>query len=136
MESRVLRKALRVMSGDGTDTSIMDGLQRSKNVCKVRETRYSLTDSRLRIRSQTYSVQVARNGREKRLLFNLATSHFSEVFAMDNHLDIAMLSDLDSSTLASLLSNSCSFNHAHSLYLARDQLHQYICKLFPSNLIY
>ena len=125
----MLRKALSVMSGDGLSTSFLDGLQRSKNVCKVPETRYTLSDSRLRIRSQTHSVQVTRNGPEKRLLFNLATSHFSEVFATDNPLDVAMISGLDSTSFASLLSKSCSLNHANSLYLARDQLHQYICKL-------
>ena len=130
VESRVLRKALSVMSGDGTNVSYLDGLQRSKDVCKVRETRYSLSGSRLRIRSQTHSVHVTRNGREKRLLFNLATTQFSEVFAADNHLDVAILPDLESTTLSSLLSASCSLNHANSLYLARDQLHQYICKYF------
>ena len=126
MESQVLRKAISVMSGDGTNTSYMDGLQHSKDVCKVRETRYSLFGSRLRIRSQTHSVHVARNGLEKRLLYNLSTTQFSEVFAADNHLDIAILPDFDDTTLSSLLSTSCSLNHANSLYLARDRLHQYI----------
>ena len=125
----MLRKALSVMSGDGVSTSFLDGLQRSKDVCKVRETRYSLSGSRTRIRSQTHSVHVVRNGREKRLLFNLATTHFSEVFATENHLDVAMVSGLDVSSFASLMSKSCSLDHSNSLYLARDQLHQYLCKL-------
>ena len=118
------------MTGELDICSYMDGLQRSKDVCKVRETCYSLVGSKLRIRSHTHSTPVVRNGREKRLLFNLATTSFPEVFATDNHLDMAMLSDLEETFLARTLSDSCSISDANSLYLARDRLHQYISKLF------
>ena len=114
------------MTGEPDVTSYMDGLQRSKDICKVRTT---LVNSKLRIRSQTHSVPVVRNGHEKRLLFNLATTSFSEVFATDNHLDMAMLSDLEGSILARTLSDSCSISDADSLYLAKDRLHQYLSKL-------
>ena len=117
------------MTGEPDVTSFMDGLQRSKDVCKVRTTCYSLVNTKLRIRSQTHSVPVVRNGLEKRLLFNLATESFSEVFATDNHLDMAMLSDLEGSFLARTLSDSCSISDANSLYLAKDRLHQYLSKL-------
>ena len=117
------------MTGELGINSYMDGLQRSKDICKVRETCYSLVNSKIRIRSHTHSVPVVRNGHEKRLLFNLATTSFSEIFATDNHLDMAMLSDLEGSFLVHTLSDSCTISDANTLYLAKDRLHQYLSKL-------
>ena len=117
------------MTGSATEISYLDKFGHSGDIYELCNTSYSLTQDRLRSHAYTESFRVTRIGDEKRLLFNLSATKFSDIFMADVCLDDAMLNpDLltDSQGLSSSFANLTS--HSLSMYTTRDRLHNYICK--------
>ena len=117
------------MTGSATETSYLDGFGHSGDLYELRNTNYSLTQSRLRSHAYTESFRVTRIGTEKRLLFNLSATKFSDIFMVESCLDDAMLDpDLlsESHGLSTSFANVTS--HSLSMFATRDRLHNYVCK--------
>ena len=130
VESRVQRKALLVMTGSATETSFLDKFGFPGGFCELRSTQYSISQSRIRSCEFVETLPVTRIGEEKRLLFNLAATRYSELFTVETNLDDAMLisDSLDGSADISVNSAANVTSQSLSLHLTKDRLHQYLCK--------
>ena len=131
VESQIKRKALLVMTGSATEKSYLDNFGHSGDVYELQSTSYSLFNSRLRSHAYTESFHVTKIGTEKRLLFNLSATRFSDIFVADSCLDDAMImTDVlnGSEDLSTSMANVT--RHSLSLYSTRDRLHHYVRKYF------
>ena len=130
METQLQRNALLVLTGDKDVTSFLDSMTSSTDVYEINGTNYKLSGSTLRSHDYTDYARVTKIGNEKRVLFNLAATEFSDVFYPNSELNDAMVcSSLHDLTAAvNILTVDDSSDHPFTVSLARDRLHQYICK--------
>ena len=130
VETQLQRNALLVLTGDKDVTSFLDSITRSSDVYEINGTNYKLSGSTLRSHDYTDYARVTKIGNEKRVLFNLAATEFSDVFYPNSELNDAMVcSSLHELTAAvNILTVDDSAEYPFTVSLARDRLHQYICK--------
>jgi len=118
------------MTGSATEKSFLDKFGFPNGLCELRSMRYTLSRSGIHSRESVETLPVVRDGEDKRLLFNLAATRFSELFTVETNLnDAVILADsLDAPTTVSAGSMANVTSQSLSLYLTKDRLHHYLCK--------
>ena len=125
-----------MMSGSATEKSYLDKFGFSNGFCELRSTRFTISQSGIRSCEFVETLPIVRIGDEKRLLFNLAATRFSDLFTAETDLNDAVLipASLDDSANVSVGSVANVTSQSLSLHLTKDRLHHYLCE-FPISII-
>ena len=122
------------MTGSATEASFLDKFGFPNGFCELRSTRYTISQSKVRGCEFVETLPVNRTDDEKRLLFNLAATCFSDLFTPEVDLNDAVLhpASLDDSADVSNGSIADITTQSLSLRLTKDRLHHYLSKFLLS----